>query len=106
MATFPIGTVNGSTACATVNLIDDDTLEGDETLSIDLVSVTDSSGMGNAVNLASTDVSGIITITDNEGELRLLLFRQIMQLLISFFNPFDSCAHFFGSFFWVSGLSG
>ena len=66
-AEFPVLSSDGSIACAMISVVDDDVLEGDETLTVQLVSVTDNSGMGNPVNLGSTDLSGTITIADNEG---------------------------------------
>jgi len=64
---FPVGSMGGDAACATLNILDDDILEGIETLVVDLVSVSDASGMGNVVNLGS-DTSGNITIEDSECE--------------------------------------
>ena len=61
-----MGSSDGATTCVSLGILDDDRLEGDETLSVQLVSVTDSSGGMNAVNLG-TATTGTITIQDNEG---------------------------------------
>ncbi|XP_064387784.1 uncharacterized protein LOC135335951 [Halichondria panicea] len=61
-AMFPVGSVNGSTACVNLTIIDDDTLDGIETLMVSLAIVNDA---GNNVNLGPS-TTGTVTIEDNE----------------------------------------
>ncbi len=63
-AMFPVGSVNGSTACINLTIIDDDTLEGIETLIVSLAIVNDA---GNNVNLGPS-TTGTVTIEDNESK--------------------------------------
>lgn len=69
-ATFSAGSSDGATACVSIAITDDEVLEGSETMTAQLVSVNDSSGMGNVVNLGAL-TTATITILDNEGKLSL-----------------------------------
>ena len=65
-AVFPVGSMDNDTVCIFLTIIDDDVLEGHEDLTVQLVSVADSSSGMNAVNLG-TATTGTITIKDNDG---------------------------------------
>ena len=57
---FPAGTSNGGRQCIDVPIIDDSEMEGDETFTVVLTTLSSAVILGNAVT--------IITITDNDGE--------------------------------------
>ena len=65
-AGFPAGSLDNATACVSLTIIDDNMLEGDETLTVQVVSVSDSSVGMNRVNLG-TNTTGSLTIEDNDG---------------------------------------
>ncbi len=58
-ATFPIGSASGSSACVNLTIVDDDILEGYETLSVSL------SDPPNTIMGSST--TGTVKIRDNES---------------------------------------
>ena len=56
---FPAALSSDTTQCATVNITEDDTFEGDETFTVELSTTTPGVVEGNNVTT--------ITITDNDG---------------------------------------
>ncbi len=63
MITFPDTSVVGDTACATVIIIDDSTLERDEDFLFQITSPTDPPGLTIIIPSSTT----VVTIEDNEG---------------------------------------
>ena len=66
-STFVAGSINGDTACITVSITDDDSLEGNEEFNVAIDSVADSSGGGNIV-LTGVPSMGSVVIMDDEGK--------------------------------------
>ncbi len=63
-AMFPVGSVNGSTACINLTIADDVTLESIEFFFVSLAIVNN---VGNNVNLG-LNTGGTVTIKDNESK--------------------------------------
>ncbi len=64
---FPTGSVEDAVVCATISIVDDSRLEGDEEFNI-LMTAVDSSGVGNRVVVSEPTAS--FTIEDNDSELK------------------------------------
>ncbi len=63
-AAFPVGSVNGNSVCATIDIIDDDKLEGNEMLFIEMTAA-DSSGTNNILVVGPITTANF-TIVDND----------------------------------------
>ena len=74
-STFTTGRVNGDTACISVSITDDDSLEGNEEFNVAIDSVADSSGGGNIV-LTGVPSMGSVVIMDDEGK-AMYIYRLI-----------------------------
>ena len=60
-ATFPISSMEGSTSCVDINILQDMVLEGDHSFSVEVTSATPS------VVMVGTPREGTVTILDDES---------------------------------------
>ena len=65
--TFPVGSVEDAMMCATISIFDDDNIEGNETLSITIMTAQDGSGNNNPVEIEGTSMV-TFTIMDNDSK--------------------------------------
>ena len=74
-ATFPISSVEGSTSCVDINILQDMVLEGDHSFSVEVTSATPS------VVMVGTPREGTVTILDDESMPLITVSDYVVKLL-------------------------
>ena len=74
-ATFPISSMEGSTSCVDINILQDMVLEGDHSFSVEVTSATPS------VVMVGTPRKGTVTILDDESMPLITASDYVVKLL-------------------------